>query len=346
MDGINIQKKNYDLLDLVKLILSFMVVAIHSGLFDPYLFPWLRLAVPMFFLISSYFFFTKVRKCETTNERLVALKDFVLRNAKLYLFWLIALSPVIVLQRRVWFAGGILEGLLNVFLNLFIGSTFVASWFISALIIGTVIIFFASRKINNLVLFIVGVVLYVLIAIRSSYMVLFKDMTDVLLGVLKYESYMNSPVNSFPAGLFWIICGKIFADGGVKVKLKPSIVALCISLALLFTEWLLAWKLLGSVREDFYIMLLPACLSLFNVLLNVKPISLKYAKEMRKISTVTFASHGAVLFIIHGLFEVLLPLTLPSVVKFISTVAICFGISMLIFFLEKFKYLKWLKYSH
>ena len=41
MDGINIQKRNYDLLDLVKLILSFMVVAIHSGLFDPYLYPWL-----------------------------------------------------------------------------------------------------------------------------------------------------------------------------------------------------------------------------------------------------------------------------------------------------------------
>ena len=43
-----LKSENYDIFDLVKLILSIMIVAIHTSLFPTILYPWLRLAVPLF----------------------------------------------------------------------------------------------------------------------------------------------------------------------------------------------------------------------------------------------------------------------------------------------------------
>lgn len=47
---------NYDVLDLAKFVLAFFVVAIHTSFFPKYLYPWLRVAVPLFFIISSFVF--------------------------------------------------------------------------------------------------------------------------------------------------------------------------------------------------------------------------------------------------------------------------------------------------
>ena len=182
-----IKKANNDLIDLVKLILSFMIVALHTKLFDPVLFPWLRLAVPLFFMISSYFFFAKVNSCQTSAEKNKCLGAFVLRNVKLYAFWFIVQFPLYMFSRH-WFDYGIINGILTILTNLIIGSTFVASWFISALVIGTVIIFFSSKKISNKALLIIGGVIFVLVSLRSSYLFIFKDWVSVLRVVAKIEN--------------------------------------------------------------------------------------------------------------------------------------------------------------
>ena len=346
------RSRNNDLLDLVKLILACMVVAIHTGLFDPVLYPWLRLAVPLFFIISSYLFFVKVNSCEDNRQKLLALKNFVLRNLKLYAFWFIVLFPINVFTRG-WFDGGFWLGIHNIVNGFLLASTFVASWFIMALIIGTVIVFFASKKINNTVLFILGAILFVLIAMRSSYIYLFTDikgLNDFLLGVHSYESVMNDPINSFPAGIFWIICGKIFADGGVKASIKTSGIVFGVSAALLFAEWLVLYNLTGYYNKDFYIMLAPCALSAFNILIQLKPIKLKYAREMRKFSIIMFASHGAVLAVVQKLLNLTvgshLPPTLASIIKFVVVSGCCIGIFFVIRYFENKKYTKWLKYSH
>ncbi len=353
MDTNTIEKpRNNDLLDLVKLILAFMIVAIHTGLFDPVLYPWLRLAVPLFFIISSYLFFTKVNVCADNHAKLLALKGFVLRNLKLYAFWFIVLFPLNIFTRG-WFNRGFWMGLYYIVKGFFLASTFVASWFIMALIIGTVIVFFASKKINNTALFVIGAVLYVLIAMRSSYIYLFLDiegLKDLLIGVYEYENVMNDPINSFPAGIFWIVCGKIFADGKVKLSIKTSSIALGISAALLFTEWFLLKHFTSYYNKDFYIMLAPCALAIFNILIQLKPIRLKHAREMRKLSIIMYASHGAVLSVLHKLLSLAFGTSIPSavisIILFVGASAICIGGAFLIFYLEKKKYTKWLKYSH
>lgn len=86
-------RKNYDALDLLKFIMSIMVVAIHTRLFEDVTFPWLRIAVPVFFMISSYFFFAKIRNTETVAQK-SALLNFTKRNLQLYLFYFVLLLPI------------------------------------------------------------------------------------------------------------------------------------------------------------------------------------------------------------------------------------------------------------
>lgn len=339
------EKKSFALLDLIKMILSFMIVAIHTHLFDPYLYPWLRLAVPLFFTISAYLFFVKLGSCASAQEKTKELKSFILRNVKLYLFWFIALSPIILVQRwSAWFGGGIILGLFNIALNLFIGSTFVGAWFISALVIGTVIVFFSSKKLSNKVLLIIGGVIYVLVSIRSSYIFLFADMPWALKIAYYYERFLNSPVNSFPAAIFWVVLGKAFADG-FRFKKNTGIICTVVSAILLFGEWILVKYLSGMFNNDFYIMLAPLTISVFSLILSAPEMNLKYSYQMRKISIVTYVCHGAIVFVLTTGLRKLFNITLPSIVTFLITILLTLAISFAILWLKKYKYFKWLKYA-
>lgn len=63
-----LQRKNMDILDLAKFVMSFFVVAIHSELFPTILYPWLRVAVPIFFLISGYILFCRINETSESKK--------------------------------------------------------------------------------------------------------------------------------------------------------------------------------------------------------------------------------------------------------------------------------------
>lgn len=60
-------QRNYDIFDLIKFILSIFIVSIHSGIVPDIFIPIVRIAVPLFFIISSYLLFRK--KKEMTDNR-------------------------------------------------------------------------------------------------------------------------------------------------------------------------------------------------------------------------------------------------------------------------------------
>ncbi len=53
-------KKVNSVYDLLKIVLSIMIVLIHTKILPNILYPWLRIAVPLFFVMSSYFLFSKL----------------------------------------------------------------------------------------------------------------------------------------------------------------------------------------------------------------------------------------------------------------------------------------------
>ncbi len=82
--------RNYwqnDFFDVVKYVLAYMIVAIHEGMYQDFLFPWLRIAVPLFFIISSYLLFSRMKYVEEC-KKCACIKKFINRNIRYYLVWL------------------------------------------------------------------------------------------------------------------------------------------------------------------------------------------------------------------------------------------------------------------
>lgn len=336
--------KKYDILDLTKYILSFFIVAIHSEIFPMILYPWLRIAVPVYFMISSYLLFSRINA--DPEHRAAIVKKFVIRLVKLYLFWSVVLLPVTVYARRGWFSDGIFKGMIHTVSNLFFSSTFIASWFITATIGAVLILYFISKKKVGVILCAVTCIIYIVCCVRSSYYSLIKNET-VLSAVKIYEYIFASPVFSFPVALFWMTAGKAFADGRFSgVKLPVHIVTAVISAVCLYIEWRYVFNLNGSYSNDCYFFLAPLCVSLFGIILNFD-ISLKNARTLRQISTVTYPLHASLVYVFRFVLRKFISDDiLIAVLIFVFAVICCHLVYLLISRLEKVRRLSFLKYAH
>lgn len=139
--------KNINSLDLAKFIASIFVVAIHAnpfrGTFNTIVIEgYARFAVPFFFITSAYLFFRR-------SPQKADLRHFAWRICLLYGFWFVFNLPHYCYYRMP-------NNLATFLHNLFLGSTFGASWFLMALLEATVLVWLLSRKMNNWLLFAAG----------------------------------------------------------------------------------------------------------------------------------------------------------------------------------------------
>ncbi|MBQ4128756.1 MAG: acyltransferase [Ruminococcus sp.] len=320
-------------LDIAKFILSFFIVGIHTlGKYG--LYPISRCAVPLFFMISSYLLW---QRFDGKND-LNIIKKFIIRNLQLYIFWFVALLPFILVN------GGYLQG--NIVMNLiklvgkfFVSSTFPASWYIVALIIGTLIVYFLRKYINRYIVFALCCISYILCCLCSNYFYLFE-------GTVVHTAYLLYPgtiYNSFPVSLLWIALGSFFATKERCVSPKRCGILTAVFVVLLFVEHLVTTKHEYVQDNDCYFMLVPLCCCIFVMLINWN-LSCKWSAKMCNISTIVYCSHG----VIAGLFKNKIN---PDcwylyVLVFILTLLVSITVSFVILKLEKIKWLHWLRFSH
>ena len=63
-------EKNYDSkFDIIKFILSLFVVLVHTEVYTKALHPWIKITVPMFFVITSYFLFSKLNRSKSIKDK-------------------------------------------------------------------------------------------------------------------------------------------------------------------------------------------------------------------------------------------------------------------------------------
>ena len=342
--------KSYDILDLAKFILSIMIVAIHTALFQNYLFPWLRIAVPLFFMISSFLLFKRVN-ATANNEKDKVIKKYIIRQLKLYLFWFIILLPLTIYYRKDWVIGvnNIFQIITNILSNTLFSSTFIASWFIVASIWATIIVYNASKKINNKILFVIFLLINIICCLISSYNMFYANNEFISKVVQTYTNFFSSPVFSFPVALFWIFMGKMFADEKINYKIKYKktfCLILIVFILLLYMEWKYVYSLSGMFSNDCYLFLRPICVMIFKLLLNIN-INLKHNKILRNISTITFPLHASVAPVVaYILKHFITDYTIVGIFNFIITLSGCLLASFIILKLEDKKYFKFLKYAH
>lgn len=318
-------QKNDAKYDVIKFILSVMVIAIHSVLYPMVLYPWLRIAVPLFFMMSSYFLFSKLRD-SSAEEQKRTLKKFVIRNLQLYACWFVILLPItLYIRKGLYFSHGILENIIAVVKSFLFGSTFVASWYIMATVIGVLIVYYLSRLLrNNFVTFLIVLAAFCLVALSSSYETVIEN-TWIDAGIRGYRRIFSSLSSSYPTSLFWIFIGKMVAEQKLKLKSWVLFALVALSAAALYLEWRFVISLDGSNNNDSYFMLAPLCVFLFLSIQKIKPIQWKYSVYFKRASTVIYVAHGSILPVVKKLQEILLHKKIP-LVSFLITFVCCMGI--------------------
>lgn len=154
--------RNGNKFDILKFVLAILIVGIHSSKVGMAFRPVLRLAVPLFFIISSYLFFWKQSTLNSSRERFKGLKKYIKRILSLYFFWFILLLPFTIYYRE-WNIDFDPEKLLTIARSFFFGSTFVASWFLMASLIGVVVVWLLSAmKVKSVWIIGTGAVIYAL----------------------------------------------------------------------------------------------------------------------------------------------------------------------------------------
>lgn len=339
------QRKNLDSADVLKFVLSILIVATHTSFFEGYITPLVRLAVPAFFMISGYFFFGRINACESKEQQTAYLKKSIRHNLKLYFFWFVVLLPL-TLYVRGYHTMGTVGGVVHLIRDFLFGSTFQSSWYITALIIGFTLVLFLSRKLPQSALVIIGVICYIPSLLSSNYEFLLTS-SPVLQNVSdSLSKVFLLPCRNFSVSVLYIVLGKYLAEKNYEGKTKQYTITFLLSFAALVAEFLML-KASGVAIEDTdcYIALPFAAYYLCKVFLTLD-VTCKGSVVMRKISTVSYCAHMAVFMVVGKVFKIFELPDWQNILHFAVTLILTQVFALVLIKLSENKKLRFLKYSH
>lgn len=220
--NIEIKRKVIPGLDILKFCMALLIVAIHSEAVNsiPIVFeilnPIIQSAVPMFFVVSAFLLFRKMRQNQLNiQQEKEILLHFTLRLLLLYTFWLVVQLPLVV-HTRHYLSMTFFDFIYNFLFDVMFRSTFHGAWFFSALVVGVWIIYFVSKFFKDKTIWIVPLLLALYIyhfdKLPSEYQTFW----------FWYQEHIVNPQNSFLVSLFWISVGFILAKPTTISKIEKQ----------------------------------------------------------------------------------------------------------------------------
>lgn len=318
----------------------------HSGLFRGGLYPFARLAVPVFFILSGFFAFSKFDRIDDPKEKNQALIKTVLRYLKLYAFWFVVLSPITFFIRD-YFRDGLLAGLSEILRAFLFTSTFQGSWYLMACVYGILIVFLLSKKLSNGVILAISVPFYIYATLVSKYSLYIPTVPALQEWVNLLNGPFSTPYGSVMISMIYITLGKMAANGDFDGLKKST----CCWAALICTGLLLAEFILHSGTEmfaahvDCWLMLAPPALFLF-LAFRKWDIHVPHGALFRKISTITYCHHMAVLYILEILFYKLGINDYNRILRFLGALLAAAVVSFIILKFQNVKRLRFLRYAY
>lgn len=334
--NLEIKRKVIPGLDILKFIMALLIVAIHSEAVNDFpivyevMNPVIMSAVPMFFVISAFLLFRKIRQSQLSGqqERGILL-HFTWRLFLLYSFWMVVQFPLVI-HTRHYLSMSFLEFIYNFLLDIAFRSTFHGAWFFSALVVGTWLIYFASKILKDKTIWILPLFVALYIYHADDLPVQYQTFWFL------YQENVINPQNSFLVSLFWISAGFILANPDIIEKIENLRNSYVMG-GLFCIAWLLSIMLLDSR----VIMVLPLFVLFYNWNLESKPVY----KMMRQSSILIFTLH----FIFIGIFRMVCPnveLLQHGLFLYVILVLLCLLSSLVILKLKDCKIFSWLKYSY
>lgn len=342
--------ENGNKFDILKLVLAIFIVGIHSTKAGMILRPVFRLAVPLFFIISSYLFFLKQCTLSSWQERYKGLKKYAKRILLLYLFWFLLLFPFTIYYRE-WYVDFCPDKLITIARSFFFGSTFVASWFLMASLVGVTIVWLlSSLKVKNSVILAIGIVIYMLCCLVSNYYNLLSHCPSFVKAYTCYTDIFTQPFNSFPCSILFVGIGKILAEKELSPSNKLLWIVLFFSMVLLYVEFYITQHYFKAYYDDCFLLLPVACACIFMLIGQSSPRKTGYDTiKLRTYSTIIYCCHGTLLSIMNSVLNFIKMNEINCIIQFAMffiTIFLSIAICELLMRLERRRYFGWLRYSH
>lgn len=282
------------------------------------------MAVPTFFVISSFLFFRKARYYAEGQLGLVL--HFLKRLCILYLFWCVVWSPIIYIQKDYFHPMTALVPLYIV-RDFFFGNMFDASWFLGALLVGVPLVWGLSRLLKKdalvmIIPFVVYLYLKIVMELPDGWNVLYNWYND-----------FKDPNLAFPGGLLWIAIGYVMANKQVIVWMER--VRNC---------WAWVAALLFLVLT-FFIPVAPGILCVGALFVSAYTWKLPEHPQLYR----RFRTYSILFYVIHDCFKKI-PKQLfgwqNGPLLFVVTIVFCFFASEFIMRMKDMKGFGWLRYAY
>ncbi|MBR6053813.1 MAG: acyltransferase [Bacteroidales bacterium] len=313
-------RQTFAALDAGKFIAALLVLTLHvhplasnpDG--DYWLTCLCRIAVPFFFVTSSFLFF----------KRGGDIRKYVSRILILYAVWFVIESPLIIHDFFLDSDESLPRKLLLFGRGLFINSTFPASWFLTASWQGMLLVWWLSRKLSRKWLVIIGLVCFLSTLPETMWYGLIAG-TPVR-PVYWWYVILFCPANSFIIAIPYCIAGKFLAESEPPQKLTLCILGAAVPLSILEaaicreTQWM----------TDSFLGLLFIAPCLVWLVANIRAgIGAKTSKCLRSMSTLIYLCHLPVkLLLMHQMN------LKEDWILFLLTLAICLVFALTVYLLS------------
>lgn len=291
------QRKQYYGLDVVKVFLAVLVAERHvvqiffdaSSKWRILLNNWLsNLAVPVFFTIAGFFLFQKLETGKFEENRRKVFR-YCGRIIRMYLIWSMIYLPIDLYN---WYHGEriVRDGILSWTQSFFFCSTTPQLWYLPALALGCLMVWFAWEKGMKIwQILAVGTVLLICGYLGDNwyYNQNFPQQLQELL--LKYREIFLTPRNGIFYGFFYLALGLMFAKTAWRLP------AWCASAGFCFFVWCMYKEVMkisdAGSNTNFVLFAAPAAYCLFTAAsaMNWKP--RKLYSRLRGMSEWIYLSH-------------------------------------------------------
>ena len=366
----NIEKpKYYPVLDLLKFIAAVLVISIHifpegsttesvgfdtsAGMLfaEAFVYALTRIAVPIFFFVSSFILFGKVER--DPENKASYIKGFCLRVLFLYLFWYVVALPITIRDITGFISQGDTYNLIRYIVITLWKWAPRGFWFLVSSTLSVLLTSLTRTKKSLIILFVVAGLMYAYGCLNSSYFGLLTLSDDpfskALYAVGSYMEFSFCPLQA----LLFVVLGKIFVLHG-EFKIKGNIAFIILSFALMVGELFLTLNFGLCIYPDAFLSLPIFIFFFMNQILKIEVKNESFArvaKKLKKVGSFSYLFHIQFFYYLHWILDsighnVFREQIALLLIPYIGCVAICFGLQTLFEYLSQYKYLRFLKYSY
>lgn len=345
----SLNKKQYPLIDLMKFVMAIVVISIHRSPFTGvhnYIIEGMLggMAVPFFFIVSSYLFFKKVKNND--NQSRSILFNYEKRLLKVYIIWFIIYSFGLWIKNYIGALNmlsleSFLENCVTSLKYFFIDGSYIHLWYMSSLIISVPVVYLFSRHFGSIKTISIGIILFFLnfVLIQNSDSIKF------------FASVPEWIKNVAGTGFLCVAIGEAMTNQEYsRINNKKTAVFLALSIIFLSVVGFMTYTFFPQYTNlvDYVAGLIKffAAYLIMKLCLNTDMKSSKILVYMRNISILMYFSHKMLmkeLYVILADFSGVSFFETSTVFQFFADLLFAILFATIVLWLSNKKGFKWLK---